>query len=252
MDANIKRLTEQEILAILRAADELIGQGGRTLLAKILKGSREKKVVALQLDRCPVYGYFQSETLAVITEKIDWMISHDFLDIEYFGKLPMIVFTDRGWEIEADQRADEFLSEWNEWLAKDQPIPDMSYLKDRNRKMIFLFLEKVRETGDTKYIPYLEEWKKVDYKKVKAEISTTIHALTSGKGMDELSAHTRKRAIEEALLGEGPQDFLIKCWECGKRFTFTIGEQQFYKQRGLSQPKRCEECRLKRKFGEIF
>lgn len=43
MTQETKRLPEADIRAILRAADELIATGGRTLLAKILKGSREKK-----------------------------------------------------------------------------------------------------------------------------------------------------------------------------------------------------------------
>lgn len=45
MKANTNQLSEADILTILRAADEIIGEGGRTLLAKILKGSREKKVL---------------------------------------------------------------------------------------------------------------------------------------------------------------------------------------------------------------
>lgn len=37
-------LSKDDIRTILRAGDELIGEGGRTLLSKILKGSREKKL----------------------------------------------------------------------------------------------------------------------------------------------------------------------------------------------------------------
>ena len=42
---DIRRLNDEEIKAILRAADELIATGGRNLLAKILKGSKDKKVL---------------------------------------------------------------------------------------------------------------------------------------------------------------------------------------------------------------
>ncbi|WP_232334463.1 hypothetical protein [Oceanobacillus sp. AG] len=77
-------------------------------------------MLELELDKSPVYGYFQSETIAAITEKVDWMIEHDFLEIFYSDKLPMIVYTDRGWQIEANQRADEFLlatiRRRNEWM----------------------------------------------------------------------------------------------------------------------------------------
>ncbi|MCD8501608.1 MAG: hypothetical protein LRY71_07990 [Bacillaceae bacterium] len=100
--SNKRYLSEEDKRAILRAADEIIAQGGRTLLAKILKGSREKKIIQLGLDKCPVYGYFKSEKIEEVMNIIDWMIDYDFLDIEYSGKLPMIIFTERGWQIEAE------------------------------------------------------------------------------------------------------------------------------------------------------
>lgn len=249
MKINKNTLTVDEKLAILRAADEIIGQGGRTILAKILKGSRDKKVLALGLDRCPVYGYFKSEKIADITEKIDWMIDHDFLDIEYFGKLPMIVFTDRGWKIEADQRADELLSEWDLWIEAGKPIPNMEYLKDRNRHMIFLFLDKIKESGDDKYIPYLEAWEKVDYKKVRGKIRETISAIESNAPIDNMAVQKRKEEIEQLLNGAAPQDLILKCWECGNRFVFTVGEQKFFKQKGFQFPKRCPICINKKRIG---
>ncbi|WP_067725085.1 RQC-minor-1 family DNA-binding protein [Oceanobacillus damuensis] len=245
-------LTVDEKLAILRAADELIAQGGRNLLAKILKGSREKKILALGLDKCPVYGYFKSEKIADIVDKVDWMIDYDFLDIQYFGKLPKIVFTERGWKIESDQLSDEFLAEWDTWIEEDRPLPNMEYLKDRNRNLILLFLEKVKETGDRKYIPYLKAWEKIEYKKVRAKIRSSIEAIESNQEIDHMAIQNREAEIQEALLGSAPQDMLLKCWECGNRFTFTVGEQQFYKQKGFDFPKRCKECRDRRKYEEFY
>lgn len=252
MKSNIRHLSEADIRAVLRAADEIIGQGGRTLLAKILKGSREKKVLELKLDMCPTHGYFNSNNLEEIMNKIDWMIDYDFLDIDFSGKLPMIVFTERGWKIESDQRGDEFLVEWNQRLAQGRPCPDMSYLKDRNREMIYLFLEKIRETGDKRYIPYLKAWEKIDYKKVRAEIQATIKTLESNEPIDRKSVLKRRESIKEVLKGSAPQDLLLKCWECGERFTFTVGEQQFYKQKGFVYPKKCEECREKHRYDDFF
>jgi hypothetical protein len=52
---DIKTLPPEDLAAILRGADELIGSGGRSLLVKILKGSRAKDVLRLELDHCPVY-----------------------------------------------------------------------------------------------------------------------------------------------------------------------------------------------------
>lgn len=39
----------------------------------------------------------------------------------------------------------------------------------------------------------------------------------------------------------------IKCEECGQVFYFTERDQEFYKQKGFQQPKRCFKCRQARK-----
>ena len=45
-------------------------------------------------------------------------------------------------------------------------------------------------------------------------------------------------------------DKMIRCVSCGADFTFTAGEQEFYKNRGLShEPTRCRSCREARKQG---
>lgn len=44
------------------------------------------------------------------------------------------------------------------------------------------------------------------------------------------------------------QDKTLTCKDCGCDFTFTAGEQAFYHEKGLdNEPKRCRECRDKRK-----
>ncbi|MBI4447285.1 MAG: zinc-ribbon domain-containing protein [Acidobacteria bacterium] len=43
------------------------------------------------------------------------------------------------------------------------------------------------------------------------------------------------------------QDKQIQCVDCGKDFTFSAKEQEFYQSKGFSQPKRCKPCRDKRK-----
>lgn len=43
------------------------------------------------------------------------------------------------------------------------------------------------------------------------------------------------------------RDEIIVCRNCGKEFTFTVGEQNFYEEKGLKSPVRCKECKAKRK-----
>lgn len=39
----------------------------------------------------------------------------------------------------------------------------------------------------------------------------------------------------------------LKCLDCGIDFSFSVGEQRFYISKGLSPPKRCPQCRTRRK-----
>ncbi len=42
-------------------------------------------------------------------------------------------------------------------------------------------------------------------------------------------------------------DRTLTCRDCGQEFVFTAGEQEFYTQRGFSDPQRCGTCRQARK-----
>ncbi|UCH51226.1 MAG: zinc-ribbon domain-containing protein [Chloroflexota bacterium] len=43
------------------------------------------------------------------------------------------------------------------------------------------------------------------------------------------------------------RDKSIICCDCGNSFVFTSGEQVFFYDRGLSEPKRCGPCRERRR-----
>ena len=45
-----------------------------------------------------------------------------------------------------------------------------------------------------------------------------------------------------------PEDKEIRCINCGKTFTFTVGEQEFYKSKNFPFPKRCKKCSKKRRL----
>lgn len=170
-------LTTDEISIILRAADELISVGGRGLLAKILKGSQGRRILEHGLDTCPVYGAFRDRTLDEIMALIDQGIREGYLAIVYSGRLPVLVFTERGWEIARRIRIQELFDEWTRWLEAWVSPASMAYLKDRNRTMIWEFLDKIERDGDERFIPLLERWAAVDYKKVRARIAEVVKHL---------------------------------------------------------------------------
>jgi predicted N-acetyltransferase YhbS len=44
------------------------------------------------------------------------------------------------------------------------------------------------------------------------------------------------------------EDRKLTCKDCGEEFIFTVGEQEFYKEKGFeNDPVRCAECRRSRK-----
>ena len=48
--------------------------------------------------------------------------------------------------------------------------------------------------------------------------------------------------------GKDFKDRKLKYLDCSTEFTFSAGEQFFFWSKGLSEPKRCPQCRLKRKM----
>jgi uncharacterized protein with PIN domain len=59
------------------------------------------------------------------------------------------------------------------------------------------------------------------------------------------------KAVEHAHLSKEEamaEDRILTCKECGRNFTFTAGEQEFYAEKGFqNDPARCPACRRARK-----
>ena len=128
------------------------------------------------LDESPVYGYFRHLSRDDTLARIDWVILNGYLRIEYVAHLPVLVFTDNGWEIAREIRANELLEEFLVAVG-DGPPYRMEHLKNRDRGMILLLLDQIEATGEAKVIPALQVWKKMDYKKVRLRINQVIRRL---------------------------------------------------------------------------
>lgn len=170
--------SEEDIRNILRAADEIIFAGGRTMLAKILKGSKDKKVLEKELDKCPSYGYYKQFTIEEITKIIDWMIVNDYLDIDYNGRLPMIIFSEKGWETYKPIYVDELYNcifNVSETMCNDL----IEQLKQTNREVVKMLLLKIEGSKNIGFIRFLAKWEVVEVKKVRSMINGAINKLKS-------------------------------------------------------------------------
>lgn len=166
----IKDLPQEDIRMILRGADELISTGGRSMLAKILKGSKDKTIFKYKLNECPAYGYYQDMKLDDISKCIDWMIKKDYLRIEYDYRLPLLVFSEKGWQIEKETFAQELCQRMC-LDVEEKKARVIFEMKEVNRQVVMCVLDKIEKDGTKEFLPYLEAWKMLEVKKVAARIA---------------------------------------------------------------------------------
>ena len=166
----IKDLPQEDIRMILRGADELISTGGRSMLAKILKGSKDKTIFKYKLNGCPAYGYYQDMKLDDISKCIDWMIKEDYLRIEYDYRLPLLVFSEKGWQIEKETFAQELYQRMC-LDVEEKKARVLFEMKEVNRQVVMCVLDKIEKEGTEEFLPYLEAWKMLEVKKVAARIA---------------------------------------------------------------------------------
>ena len=117
-------------------------RAGRSLLVKVLKGSRSKDVLTRSLDQSPVYGHLKDLPTPEVLKHVDWVILNGYLALEYDGRLPLLVYTPKGWAIERETYAEELFGELSQALEGGPAVFDVSQLKDKNREVILLLLEK--------------------------------------------------------------------------------------------------------------
>ena len=177
----IKDLPQEDIQMILRGTDELISTGGRSMLAKMLKGSKDKKIFEYKLNECPAYGYYQDMKLDDISKCIDWMIKEDYLRIEYDYRLPLLAFSEKGWQIEKETFAQELYQRMC-LDVEEKKARVVFEMKEVNRQVVMCVLDKIEKHGTKEFLPYLEAWKMLEVKKVAARIIEVENKI-SGKDM---------------------------------------------------------------------
>jgi hypothetical protein len=137
---------------------------------------RKRRVLEHGLDRSPVHGFFHDLPDDEVLARIDWAILNGYLRIHQDGRLPLLIFTQKGWEIERENYAVELLAGFDEMIRCGPPF-EMEYLKDRDREMVLLLLDKIAATENKKYVPILDAWRKIDYQKVVRRIGQVINQL---------------------------------------------------------------------------
>jgi len=182
LDASgIESLPFPEIKVIMRGAEDLIAQGGRTLLCKILKGSRDKDVSQRGLDANPAWGFYRDLASDEVMARIDWTILNGYLQIEYFDRLPLLTYTPAGLDIEIDSITDEFLARMRKMAGTEADLQFLDARRDTPRPTLWKLLEKIEATGDRALVPVLKMWADRAPKKIRARINTLVATLERTK-----------------------------------------------------------------------
>ncbi len=174
---DIRDLPSDEIVTILRGADDLIMRGGRSLLAKLLKGSRDNQILERGLENSPAHGSLRSLSREEILARIDWLILNEYLAIEYDYRLPLLVYAPRGWEIERETFAVEIHGRVDNLIAAGETAPDLAWLNDLNRQVVLRLLERIEASGDARYLPALEAWAENTFNKIRKRIHHVVENL---------------------------------------------------------------------------
>lgn len=172
-----RALSGDEIRVILRAADDLIMSGGRSLLAKLLKGSKQKVILEQGLDHSPVYGALHDLSIEEITKRIDWTIDNGYLTIEYDYRLPLLKYTAAGWAIERVTFADELLDRLDQEIKQNSQIGDIRWLSERHPQVLELIAERIARSRDPIYLPFLQCWKNQATRRMRQQILNAIRTV---------------------------------------------------------------------------
>ena len=100
------------------------------------------------------------------------------MDIDYNGRLPMIVFSEQGWETYKPFYVDEL---YNLIIKVDETTSNdlIERLKTTNRQVVKLLLLKIGESKNISFIRFLRKWEVVEVKKVRFMINGAMNKLKS-------------------------------------------------------------------------
>jgi hypothetical protein len=215
----ITPLSEDEIITILIAANEIIMYGGKGLLGKIIAGSKDKRIFTANLHHSPAYGAFEGMKQKEIMEKVEWVLSNGYLSTD--EKLSLLVFTEKGWDTVKDALAEDFYTELV-LAAEFERYDYLEVIRSQSPDLRMLILDVVEENGDTDLIEMLMAWLDIEVDKPLPErIHEVIQKLDksnarSGAIDDSGSIEANKKWL--ALPADIRQMFIrnVFCGQCRK------------------------------------
>ena len=185
LDSGGVDVSSGELAIILHGADSVVHRGGRSQLVKLLKGSRDKRVLELGLDADGSYGALSHLTLDEIARRVDWAIEKGYLDYYYEWRQPLLMFTERGWELERPVAIESLFEQFCRDVDESEMhmVERMAGIKNDVQLDV---VELIAQRCDERCLEHLESWSGKATKRIRKKLAwaqRTIRArMSDGKG----------------------------------------------------------------------
>ena len=178
---DVTSLTDEELALVLHAADQIVHLGGRSMLVRLLKGSRDKKALEHGLDAYEMYGCLAHLTTTQVERYVDWTIEQGYLEVYYDKYLPFLAFTPKGWERERPVAERALFDQFCQDVQSGQlaMAERMEHIKN---EVALDVIDMIGRECAPSCIPHLQAWSDVASKRIKKRIA---HAMRDIEERDQ-------------------------------------------------------------------
>ena len=166
-------ITEEERTWVLRGAWEIAQKGGRTQLALLLKGSKNKDLLKHRLQEVSAYGTLSLLTIPEIENRIDQTIRQGDIALVRHGDLPLIALTPEGWfHIQPWAHREEVR---RATMMNESRLKEIVFAwRNRPRDEQVQLLEALKSLPTDQVSPVLEAWSGVSGKDMRSRIEQLL------------------------------------------------------------------------------
>ena len=112
----------EEVQKVLSCVIRMGQRFGKTMIAQVLTGSRNKKVIDFKFDKLPTYGIMKGQSAKDVSDFIEFIISENFLGVEN-GQFPTIYVGELGKDVLTGKvKVFRKVSVVTKQITKDSPL----------------------------------------------------------------------------------------------------------------------------------